>query len=111
MLDTLKNTKRIDIVAKRQYVKKKRRSQGQRHGHEKEWQNHHWKAVDAAKNCNKRGFFVYCGKMDRRSFLPIPSAIPWSLEYCLFLDYLKTIQIKPTTPLKENDYDTEAISY
>ena len=57
------------------------------------------------------GFFVYCGKMDRRSFLPIPSAIPWSLEYCLFLDYLKTIQLKPTTPLKENDDDTEAISY
>ena len=35
----------------------------------------------------------------------------WSLEYCLFLDYLKTIQIRPTTLLKENDCDTEAISY
>ena len=35
----------------------------------------------------------------------------WSLEYCLFLDYLKTIQIKPTTLLKEKDHDTEAISY
>ena len=79
----VKNQKRTDILAERLYVIK-RRSQGQRHVHE-EWQNHHWKAVDAAKNCNKREFFVFCGKMDRRNFLPIPSAIPWMVSWILFV--------------------------
>ena len=45
---------RIDILADPLYVVERRRA-GERHGTE-EWQYHHWKATDAARNCKKREY-------------------------------------------------------
>ena len=55
----------------------------------------HWKAVDAAKNCNQRGGFRVLQE-DGQTKLPYRYTQQyhgWSLEYCMFLDNLKTIQI------------------
>ena len=83
--DTIR--KRIDILAEPRYVKRGR--QGQRHGHE-EWQHHHWKPADVANNCKKRGYTPIAGRWrDEASYRYTQQYHGWSLEYCLFLDFLK----------------------
>ena len=51
---TDKIKRRIDFHADPLFVVERRKT-GERHGPE-EWQYHHWKAVDAAKNCKKREY-------------------------------------------------------
>ena len=84
--------RRIDILADPLYVVKRGR-QGERHGPE-EWQYHHWKAVDAAKNCKKREYTSIARRWrDDASYRDTQQKHGWSLEYCMFLDHLKKIPI------------------
>ena len=64
---------------------------GQRHAHE-EWQYHHWKAAVAAKTCKKRGFTSVARWLrGDASYGDTPQCHGCTLEYCMFVDYLKEI--------------------
>ena len=81
---------RIDIFADPLLVVKRGKA-GERHGLE-EWQYHHWKATDAARNCRKREYEAFA-----KRWTEDPSHQDnihgWTLEYCMFPDYLKIIKI------------------
>ena len=84
--------RRIDILADPLYAVKRGRA-GERHGPE-EWQYHHWKAVDAARNSRKREY-EFIARMWREdpSYRDTQQIHGWTFESCMFLDYLKKIQI------------------
>ena len=64
-----------------------------RRGNE-EWQHHHWKAVDAVRNCKKREYTSVARRWPHEApCRNTQTYLGWSLEYCPFLDHLKTIQI------------------
>ena len=64
-----------------------------RRGNE-EWQHHHWKAVDAVINCKKREYTSVARRWPHEApYRNTQTYLGWSLEYCPFLDHLKTIQI------------------
>ena len=64
-----------------------------RRGNE-EWQHHHWEAVDAVRNCKKREYTSVARRWPHEAlYRNTQTYLGWSLEYCPFLDHLKTIQI------------------
>ena len=66
----------------------KQGTHGERHGPE-EWQYHHWKAKDATTNIEKRGYSTVAKRWNADlSFRETPQEHGWTLEYCVFLDYL-----------------------
>ena len=61
----------------------KQGTRGERHGPE-DWQYHHWKARDATTAKRWK---------DDLSHRETQRKHGWTLEYCIFLDYLKTVKI------------------
>ena len=106
---TEKINDRIDIISNPLYVIKQWKS-GERHGPE-EWQYHHRKARDATNNVIKRGY-----KTIAQSWIKDPvyretqRVHGWTLEYCIFLDCLNTVDISMRLPEK-NELDTTVNTY
>ena len=80
------------IISNPPYIIKEGQS-GERHG-PKQWQYDHWKAKDATIAVKQRNF-----KSIEHRWLTDPqyqksqSSHGWTLEYCTYLDYLKTVHL------------------
>ena len=86
---------RIDIISDPLYVVQQG-VRGVRHG-PGEWQYHHWKAQDATKNVRKRDYTTIAKRWQYD-----PSHLHgWTLEYCIFLDWLNTVDIESQAPREE----------
>ena len=90
---TEKMKNRIDIVSDPLYVVRQGIC-GERHGPE-EWQDHRWKARDATTNVQKRGLTTIAKRWkEDLSYRETQRKHGWTLEYCIFLDYLRTDKIE-----------------
>ena len=99
---TEKIKNRIDILAGPLYVVKRCKA-GERHGPE-EWPYHHWKAASAGRNCRKREYESVAKRWIEDPDYRVTQQIHgWTLEYCMFLDCLKTIKINYKATRGERD--------
>ena len=93
---------RTDILADLQNVVKRVKA-GERHGPE-EWHYHHWKAADASRNGRKREYESVAKKWIEDPDYRVTQQIHgWTVEYCMFLDCLKTIKINYKVIGEERD--------
>ena len=84
---------RFEITSNPSHFIKETHSGG-RHGPE-QWQYDHWKARDATKGLTKRGYdsIVHRWLTDPQ-FQESQMSHGWTEEYCRYLDYLTTFNIK-----------------
>ena len=69
------------------------------------WQYHHWKAKDGSTNVDKRGYSTVAERRrDDPSYRQTQQDHGWTLEYCIFLVYLKTVEIEHKATWDENRY-------
>ena len=60
-----------------------------------DWQCHHWKAKDVTKNVKKIDYTTIAKRWkDDPSHRETQQVHGWTLKYCIFLDYLKTVEIE-----------------